>query len=325
MILVTNNEGTLGAPITAQLLTERRHALDAIEAGIRVIEADPSVRTVGRGGWPNLLCEMELDACVMDGTTLRSGAVGALQGYLHPVSVAREIMRRLPHELLVGQGAARFAREIGAETADNLIEDSRRAWQEWFDNEVPEEQRHAWPDTPMAQLCRHAVDPEVGRDTTVFIAQDSAGNICSGTSTSGWGWKYPGRLGDSPIIGAGSYADTRYGAAACTGAGEMTIRCCTARSIILYMKAGARVSDAVYEAAEDMRALKDGLISRVTIHAIDRNGDHKVVAVNGSRDNKYWIWQGQGSTPRLESAEPIAISAVQPRATTTTRYTTTRR
>jgi L-asparaginase / beta-aspartyl-peptidase len=333
MILVTNNEGTLGAPTTAQLLADGRHALDAIEAGIRLIETDPSVRTVGRGGWPNLLCEMELDACMMDGTTLRSGAVGALQGYLHPVSVAREIMRRLPHELLVGQGAARFAREIGAEAADNLIEDSRRAWQDWFDNEVPDEQKHDWPNTPLAQLCRHAIDPELGRppgqeseggDTTVFLAQDSAGNICTGTSTSGWGWKYPGRLGDSPIVGAGSYADTRYGAAACTGAGEMTIRCCTARSIVLYMKAGASVSDAVHEAAEDMRALKGGLISRVTIHAIDRNGDHKVVAVNGSRDNKYWIWEGQG-TPRLESAEPIAISDHQPRPTTTTRYTAPRR
>jgi L-asparaginase / beta-aspartyl-peptidase len=333
MILVTNNEGTLGAPTTAQLLAERRHALDAIEAGIRLIETDPSVRTVGRGGWPNLLCEMELDACMMDGTTLRSGAVGALQGYLHPVSVAREIMRRLPHELLVGQGAARFAREIGAEAADNLIEDSRRAWQNWFDNEVPDEQKHDWPDTPLAQLCRHAIDPEVGRppgqepeggDTTVFLAQDSVGNVCTGASTSGWGWKYPGRLGDSPIVGAGSYADTRYGAAACTGAGEMTIRCCTARSIVLYMKAGASVSDAVHEAAEDMRALKGGLISRVTIHAIDRKGDHKVVAVNGSRDNKYWIWEGQGS-PRLESAEPIAISDSQPRPTTTTRYTAPRR
>ena len=121
MILVTNNEGTLGVPTTARLLTEGAHALDAIEAGIRMIEADPSVRTVGRGGWPNLLGEMELDACMMDGTTLRSGAVGALQGFLHPVSVAREIMRRLPHEFLVGAGAARFAREIGAEPADNLI------------------------------------------------------------------------------------------------------------------------------------------------------------------------------------------------------------
>src|SRR4051794_28138170 len=146
MILLTNNEGTLGVPTTVELLAAGRLALDAIEQGIRLIEADPSVRTVGRGGWPNLLCEMELDACMMDGSTLRSGAVGALQGYLHPVSVAREMMRRLPHELLVGQGAARFAREIGAEPADNLIPDARRAWQEWFDHEVPDEQKRVWPD-----------------------------------------------------------------------------------------------------------------------------------------------------------------------------------
>src|ERR1700722_16174037 len=315
MILVTNNEGTLGAPTTAQLLAERRHALDAIEAGIRLIETDPSVRTVGRGGWPNLLCEMELDACMMDGTTLRSGAVGALEGYLHPVSVAREIMRRLPHELLVGQGAARFAREIGAEAADNLIEDSRRAWQDWFDNEVPDEQKHDWPNTPLAQLCRHAIDPKWGRppgqeseggDTTVFLAQDSAGNICTGTSTSGWGWKYPGRLGDSPIVGAGSYADTRYGAAACTGAGEMTIRCRTARSIVLYMKQGASVANAVLEAVEDMRGLRTGLINRVTIHAIDTKGDHKVVAVNGDGTNFYWLWLGSGEAVRCP-AEAIPL------------------
>jgi beta-aspartyl-peptidase (threonine type) len=320
MILVTNNEGTLGVPTTARLLSEGAHALDAIEAGIRIIEADPSVRTVGRGGWPNLLGEMELDACVMDGSTLRSGAVGALQGYLHPVSAAREIMRRLPHEFLVGQGAARFAHEIGAEAADNLIADSKRAWQEWFDHEVPEPQRRAWPDVPMTELCRHAIDPEVGRDTTVFLAQDNTGRICSGTSTSGWGWKYPGRLGDSPIVGAGSYADTRYGAAACTGAGEMTIRCCTARSIVLYMKAGASVADAVGEAVEDMRALKGGLISRVTIHAIDARGDHKVVAVNGAGDNKYWLWDGQGE-PRMLPAEPVVITSAGTRPTTTTRYT----
>ena len=101
-------EGTLGVPTTARMLAQGAHGLDAIEAGIRLIEADPSVRTVGRGGWPNLLGEMELDACMMDGSTLRSGAVGALQGFLHPVSVAREIIRRLPHEFLVGDGAARF-------------------------------------------------------------------------------------------------------------------------------------------------------------------------------------------------------------------------
>src|ERR1700733_6664503 len=306
MILVTNNEGTLGAPTTAKWLTERRPALDAIEGGIRLIEADPSVRTVGRGGWPNLICELELDACVMHGTTLRTGAVGALKGYLHPVSIAREIMRRLPHEFLVGEGAARFAHEIGAPTADNLIEDSRRVWQAWFDRPLTPAQKLAWPDIPLAELCRHAVDPETGRDTTVFLAHDVGGNICSGTSTSGWGWKYPGRLGDSPIIGAGSYADTRYGAAACTGAGEMTIRCCTARSVVLYMKRGAGVTDAVLEAVEDMRALKTGLINRVTIHAIDATGNHKVVAVNGSRSNFYWLWEGSGD-PVQRPAEAIPL------------------
>src|ERR1700733_13433500 len=323
MILVTNNEGTLGAPTTAKWLTERRPALDAIEGGIRLIEADPSVRTVGRGGWPNLICELELDACVMHGTTLRTGAVGALKGYLHPVSVAREIMRRLPHEFLVGDGAARFAHEIGAATADNLTEDSRRVWQDWFDRTLTAEQKRAWPDIPLADLCRHAIDPETGRDTTVFLAHDNGGNICSGTSTSGWGWKYPGRLGDSPIIGAGSYADTRYGAAACTGAGEMTIRCCTARSVVLYMKQGASVADAVREAVEDMRALQGGLISRVTIHAIDTKGNCKVVAVNGTADNKYWLWQGQGKARSLP-AEPIVITQGPARPTATSRYTSPR-
>jgi len=128
-------------------------------------------------------------------------------------------------------------------------------------------------------------------------------------------------LGDSPIIGAGSYADTRYGAAACTGAGEMTIRCGTARSIVLYMKKGASVADAVHEAAEDMRALKGGLISRVTIHAIDTRGNHKVVAVNGDGSNVYWLWDGAGE-PRRCVAEAVAISGdAVGRVSPTARYT----
>ena len=320
MILLTNNEGTLGVPTTARLLAEGAGGLDAIESGIRLIEADPSVRTVGRGGWPNILGEVELDACLMDGSTLRTGAVGALRGFLHPVSVAREIMLRLPHELLVGEGAARFAREIGATPADNLIADSRRAWQAWFDAELTEEQKRAWPEVDLAPLCRHAIDPEIGRDTTVFLAQDFSGAICSGTSTSGWGWKYPGRLGDSPIIGAGSYADSRYGAAACTGAGEMTIRCGTARAIVLYMKKGASVAEAVHEAVDDMRALRGGLISRVTVHAIDTKGQHKVVAVNGAGDNVYWLWEGQ-EPPRRCPAEPMRISDGVGGEARTARYT----
>jgi L-asparaginase len=308
MILVTNNEGTSGAPATAQCLREGQSALDAIEAGIRLVESDDNVRTVGRGGWANLLGEVELDAAIMDGTTLRSGAVGALKNFLHPVSIARQVLERLPHEFLVGEGAARFATEIDAERGELLMPWAATAWQKWFDTEVGTADKKQWPDVALADYCRHAIDPEVGRDTTVFLAIDGNNNAACGTSTSGWGWKYPGRLGDSPVIGAGSYADSRYGACACTGAGEMAIRCGTARAVVLYMKLGMSVDEAVSEATNDMRALKGGLLSRITIHAIDAKGNHKVVAVNGDGQQTYWLWQGGLETPVMKPAAPIVIN-----------------
>src|SRR5215467_2521764 len=306
MIVVTNNEGTPGVPVTAGLLTEGKPALDAIEAGIRLVEIDETIRTVGRGGWPNLLGEVELDASVMDGTTLRTGSVGAVKGYLHPISIARAVMERLPHVFMVGAGAERFAREIGAEAGENLIADSKRVWQRWYEHEVPEASKKRWSEAPLIELCKQSVDPEIGKDTTTFIALDSKNQIAGGVSTSGWAWKYPGRLGDSPVIGAGMYADTRYGACACTGAGEMTIRCGTSRSVVLYMKMGLSVEKAVYEAAEDMRRLKGGLINRITIHAIDAKGNHKVVAVNGDK-NTYWLWREGEAKPQSLSAEIITI------------------
>jgi L-asparaginase len=321
MIIVTNNEGGSGIPTAAKLLEQGAACLDAIEAGVRLVEADETVRTVGRGGWPNLLGDVELDASVMDGTTLRTGAVGALKGFLHPVSVARQVLERLPHELLVGEGAMRFAAEIGAQAGELLMPHARTAWRRWFEDEVSEGERNQWPDVPMADLCRHAIDPEVGRDTTIFIGQDRNGNIAAGTSTSGWGWKYPGRLGDSPVIGAGSYADTRYGSCACTGVGEMSIRAGTARAVVLYMKMGMSVEEAVYEAVADMRSLKGGLIGRVTIHAIDTAGGHKVVAVNGTPENHYWIWQDELDAPISCPAEIIAISDdPTPKSTAHRRY-----
>ena len=180
MILLTNNEGTVGVPTTARRLAENAPALDAIEAGIRLIEADPSVRTVGRGGWPNLLCQMELDACVMDGDTLRSGAVGALQGFLHPVSVAREVMRRLPHELLVGDGAARFAREIGAEHGGEpdrgfppRLAGLVRCRTVRGDRSATG-RRFRWPRCAGTRSTRKRWG-EAGQDTTVFLAQDAHG------------------------------------------------------------------------------------------------------------------------------------------------------
>ena len=307
MILLTNNEATPGVGVTARQLAEGRPGLDAVEAGIRLVEADESIRTVGRGGWPNLLGDVELDASVMDGGSLRSGAVGGLRGFLHPISVARQVMERLPHVFLVGDGAARFAREIGAEETDNLIEDSKRVWENWLADEVPADLRKDWPDVPLAELCRHTIDPEVGRDTTVFLAQDRQGEIVAGGSTSGWGWKYPGRLGDTPVIGAGLYADTRYGACACTGAGEMTIRTATSRSVVLYMKTGMTLAEAMDAAVEDMAALKGGLINRVTVHAIDRQGGYRVVAVNGNPSNTYWLWEEGQDEPTQHTAEIVEV------------------
>jgi beta-aspartyl-peptidase (threonine type) len=308
MIVLANRAGTNGIPISAQRLTDGASALDAIEAGIRAVESDEDVRSVGRGGWPNLLGEVQLDASIMDGQTLRTGAIGALTGYLHPISIARTLMEKLPHVFLVDQGALRFAREIGAEAGCNLVPDSEAAWKEWFDRELTQQEKAAWPNTPLSELCKHAIDPEISRDTTIFVAQDSSKNIASGTSTSGWGWKYPGRLGDSPVIGAGSYADNRYGACACTGMGEMTIRAGTARSVVLYMKKGATVEEAVYEAVDDMRHLIGGVIGCVIIHAIDNKGKWKVVSVNGEPSHYFWLWQPGDASPVRETAEVIRIS-----------------
>lgn len=302
LTLLANSEGRPGIATSAAALSDGAPALDALEAGIRLVEADPGIRSVGRGGWPNILGQVELDAAVMDGTTFRTGAVGALKGFLHPVSVARAVMERLPHELLVDAGAARFAQEIGAETAENLIPDSERAWRELLKAEAGPDAANQLDTLPLAEMVRAAMDPERVRDTTVYLGQDRQGTIATATSTSGWAWKYPGRLGDSPIIGAGSYADSAYGACACTHTGEMTIRAGTARSVVLYLKMGLPLEAAVDEAVADLGRLQGGQLAGVVIHAIDRQGQHRVVAVNCPDEIAYWLWSEGMQEPELRPA-----------------------
>src|SRR3712207_6192402 len=129
----------------------------------------------------------------------------------------------------------------------------------------------------LVRLSKLTTDPEHAAGTVNFIAQDAEGHIASATSTSGWAWKYPGRLGDSPIIGAGSYADSQFGAAACTHTGEMTIRAGTARAVTLYLKMGLGLDAAVDEAVQDLGRLKGGKLAGVVIHAIDASENHRVV------------------------------------------------
>ncbi len=305
MILLANSEAYPGIAESAERLNLGQEALISLLEGIKKVELDPRVRTVGYGSWPNLLGEMELDASVMDGDSLRTGAVGALKGFIHPVEVAYRVMTDLNHEILVGEGAAIFAKEIGAKEGNNLIEDSKRVWWEKLKGSMTEKEQAMFPNVPLIPLSNNATDPEKVRDTTVFLGQDRHNKLAVATSTSGWAWKYPGRLGDSPIIGAGSYADSRYGACACTHTGEMNIRCGTAHAVVLYMKMGMSLDDAVYEAINDLRYLKEGYTEGVTLHAIDKHHNHKVVSFNCQGPIPYWYWEEGMSAPVEKFAEIV--------------------
>lgn len=304
MILVANSEGWPGIAHAADLLKDATPGIDALVAGIGRVEREAKVRSVGYGGWPNMLGRMEFDAGVMDGTTREVGAVGAVPETVPVAELARQVMRRLPHVMLVGDGARRFADEIGLPREEALLDDSRKTWRERVLDTLSPAERAAFPDIPLAPLAKAITDPERVRDTTVYLCSDGGGNLCAATSTSGWAWKYPGRLGDSPIAGAGFYADSRYGAAACTHTGEMTIRCSTARTIVLAMKLGRSLTDAVDIAVEELAELRDGFRGPVVIHAIDAAGHHDVTSFQCQEEIKYWLWEEGMSQPELRPARP---------------------
>jgi beta-aspartyl-peptidase (threonine type) len=239
------------------------------------VEANSDDHTVGLGGYPNLLGRVEVDASIMDGRDLNAGAVGAMRDCLHPISVARQVMECLPHLFLVGQGAERFAAEMGFERCDLLTEEAREVWEERLRADMPAEVFERLADQPeLSRWVQMAADPERAVGTVNFIAQDGQGHLCAGASTSGWAWKYPGRLGDTPVIGAGVYADSRYGAVACTGMGEMAIRAGTARSLTLYLKMGLSLAQAGRQAMLDLNDLGGAYLSNMHIVAVDKDGRH---------------------------------------------------
>jgi len=252
-IIVASRNGAPALPEAMRILRKGGSALDAVEAAARIIEADPNDTSVGRGGWPNIVGTVEVDASIMDGTTREAGSVGAVRGYLYPISIARAVMERLPHVMLVGDGATRFAAEIGAQKAPLLTARTRGLWVDFLKRarETPVSVRRR---TALAPLVRRTV--RLNRTGTVnFIALDRKGRIASAVSTSGWGYKYPGRLGDSPIIGAGNYCDGRYGGATCTGFGELAMRALTAKTAVDRLAAGASPAVAARRAIAEANEL----------------------------------------------------------------------
>lgn len=267
-IIVASGNGAKALPGGMRVLKRGGSALDAVEACAKYVEADVSDTSVGRGGLPNILGQVELDASIVDGTTHRVGAVAALRGFHHPISVARAVMERLPHVMLVGDGAARFAAEIGAQKIENLTPSTRKLWIERL-RKVGETPSSVRKRAKLAPVVKRTVGEN--RGTVNFIALDAKGNVASAVTTSGWAYKYPGRVGDSPIVGAGNYCDTRYGGACCTGFGELAIRNVTAKTAVDRLAEGRRVDEVARAAIADANALDDAAFNIVVLAA---NGAH---------------------------------------------------
>ncbi|MEM4727542.1 MAG: isoaspartyl peptidase/L-asparaginase, partial [Candidatus Bathyarchaeia archaeon] len=198
-----------------EVLRRGGSAMDAVEASIRAVEENPLDTGVGLGGIPNLLGVPQLDASIMDGRTLRAGAVAAVEGYLHPISIARKVLEVSPHVLLVGRGAELFAEAMGFKRQELLTERSLKVYKAFLEDALGNlddsfgDARSYWADYARVFKLRdwYSKLSDAHHGTVNVMAMDERGDICSGVSTSGTALKFPGRVGDSPIIGAGNYCD----------------------------------------------------------------------------------------------------------------------
>lgn len=234
-IISTWNHGMDANKKAWEVLSSGGYVLDAIEQGLRVTEADVTNRSVGIGGLPDREGHVTLDACIMDEQG-RCGSVAFLEGIDHPISVARRVMEKTQHVMLVGEGAEQFAREQGFKKIKTPVPEARKAWEKW-----KKEQQ---------EIARRPRINHENHDTIGMLAMDASGNICGGCTTSGWAYKMHGRVGDSPIIGAGLYIDNEIGGAVATGLGEAIIRIAGSHTVVELMRQGVSPEDACKEAVE---------------------------------------------------------------------------
>ncbi len=250
-----------------EILNNNGHALDAVEAGVRVPEGDPEERSVGYGGRPDRDGRVTLDACIMDHNA-NIGSVACLEYIKHPISVARAVMEKTPHVMLVGDGALQFALQQGFIKENLLVEKSEKEWREWLKTS-----KYA----PIANIENH--------DTIGMIALDSHGNFSGACTTSGMAFKMHGRVGDSPIIGAGLFVDNEIGAATATGQGEEVIRIAGCHLVVELMRQGNSPQEACKEAVNRVVKLaqnrnQDLINIQVGFIALNKQGEYGAYCIH---------------------------------------------
>ena len=287
-IAISSANGIQAIEKTMELLRGGADALDAVIAGVNIVEDDPNDTSVGYGGLPNEEGHVELDAAVMHGPTHRAGAVASLRNIKNPSKVARLVMERTDHVLLVGNGALRFARAHGFKEEDLLTDQAREEWLNWKESHSTQDD---WlpPHSESDQDIGARFEPFFRHSGTIHCsAVDLKGNISCVTTTSGLAFKIPGRVGDSPIIGAGLYADNEVGAAGSTGRGEANLINCSSVMVVELMREGKSPEEACLGACKrivdhnKMARLKDknGRPNfDVKFYALNKKGEYSSAAI----------------------------------------------
>lgn len=261
-----------------KILGSGGRALDAVEAGVKIPEADPNDNSVGYGGLPDRDGKVTLDACIMD-EFANIGAVMALENIMHPISVARLVMEKTPHVQLVGKGALEFALANGFEKINLLTPDSEKIWREWLKtskydpNKTLEEINKRIKNNVKQEFYPWPV-ATLNHDTIGLLAMDAKGNLSGACTTSGMAFKMHGRVGDSPIIGAGLFVDNEVGAATSTGVGEEVVRMCGSHTVVELMRQGYSPEVACKKAVERILKLRGDKVKglQVGFLALNKKG-----------------------------------------------------
>lgn len=261
------------------VLSKGGPALDAVEAGVMIPEADPTDNSVGYGGLPDRDGKVTVDACIMNHLG-QCGSVMCLEEILHPIKVARLVMEQTPHVQLVGEGALQFALSKGFQKQNLLTPESEKAWKEWLKTSKYDPNRSVKELEEKIKREKNSNEPWpvalLNHDTIGMVALDADGNLSGACTTSGMAFKMRGRVGDSPIIGAGLFVDNEVGAATATGVGEEVVKICGAHTVVEMMRQGASPEDACKEAVR--RIIRNNGAKANTVQvgflAINKKGEY---------------------------------------------------